>query len=74
MDAVSHKADAVCCNGGCSAPEGGCGDPAVVAVPPSDSVNVDSVPRQCMPSPTRGMQHVGTKDAVLMKRDAVSLQ
>ena len=34
VDAVSHKVDAVCCDGGCRAHEGGCSDAAVVAVPP----------------------------------------
>ena len=30
---VSHKVDVLCCDGRCSAHEGGCSDPAVVAVP-----------------------------------------
>ena len=74
MDAVSLKVDAVCCDRGCSSHEGGCRFPAVVAGPPAVSMNLEAVIMQCMPSPTRGMQHVGKKDAVLKKRDAVSLQ
>ena len=74
MDAVSHKVDAVCFVGGCSAHQGGCGEPAVVAVPPTFSLNVDAVPMQCMQCPTRWMQYVVTEDAVPTKVDAVSLQ
>ena len=48
VDPVSHKVDAVFCGGGCSAHEGGCSDPAVVAVHPAVSLNVDAVNMQWM--------------------------
>ena len=43
VDAVSHKADAVYCDGECTAHEIGCSDVAVVAVPAALSVNVGAV-------------------------------
>ena len=73
VDAVSHKAGAVYFVRGCSAHEGGCGEPAVVALPHS-FLNVAAVPRQCMQCPTRSMQYVVTEEAVSTKVDAVSLQ
>ena len=39
---------AVCCDGGCSALEGGCSDPEVVAVHPDVSLNLDAVNMQWM--------------------------
>ncbi len=47
--------------------------PAVVAVPPSVSLNVDAVPMQWMQCPTRWMQYVVMEDAVPTKVDAVIL-
>ena len=63
-DAVLTKVDAACCDVGCSGHEGGCSDPAVVAVPTSVSLNVDAVPIHWMHCPTRWMQHAETEDAV----------
>ena len=65
------KVDAACCAVGCSAHEGGCSDPAVVAVPTEVSLSVDAVPMQWMQCPTRFMKYVVTEDAVPMKEDAV---
>ena len=47
MDAEPHKVDAICCDRGCSAHEGGCSDHAVVAVSPAVYLNVDAVLMQC---------------------------
>ena len=66
--------DAVRCVGGCSALEGGCSDPAMVAVPHAVSLNLEAVLMQCMQCPKRWMQHVVTEDAVPMNVDAVILQ
>ena len=74
MDEVSQKVDAVCCHGECSAHEGGCSDPAVVAGLPAISLNVDALLMQCMQCPTRWMQHVVTYNAVPMKLYAGILQ
>ena len=41
VDAVSYKVKAVWCDGGGSAHEAGCSDPAVVAVPHAVSLSVD---------------------------------
>ena len=56
LDPVSHKLDAVCCDGCCSAHEGGFSDPAVVAVHTEVSQNVDAVTMQWMHCLTRWMQ------------------
>ena len=48
--------------------------PAVLAVPPALSGNVDLVVMQWMQCPTRWMQYVATKDAVQTNVDAVNLQ
>ena len=71
---MSQKVDAVCHDVLCSYHEGGCSVPAVPAVPPSLSENVDAVVLQWMQCPTRRMQYVMTDEAVLNKVDAVSLQ
>ena len=73
MDAVSHKADAVCFVRGCSDHEGGCGEPAVVAAPPTVSLNEDAVSMQCMQCPTRWMRYAVTEDTVSTNVDAVNL-
>ena len=70
-DSVLSNVDAVCCDVGCSAHEGGCSDPAVVVVSTAVSLNVDAVHMQSMPCPTGWMQYVVTEDAVAMKEDAV---
>ena len=49
--AVSHKVDVVCCDGRCSAHEGGCSEPEVVAVPPEVYLKVDAVVMQWMQCP-----------------------
>ena len=72
MDAVSHKADAVCFVGGCSASQGGCSELAEVAVPPTVSRNVDAVPMQCIQCPTRWMRYALTEEAVPTKVDPVA--
>ena len=46
MDAVSQKVDAIYCDGGSSGHEGGFSEPAVIAVPPVWSLNVDAVTMQ----------------------------
>ena len=74
MYAVSHNVKAVCCDGGCSAHEVGCSDPAVVAVPPAVYLNVDAVVMQWMQCLTRQMQYVLSEDAVPMKVEAVNQQ
>ena len=74
MAAVSHKVDAVCCDGRCSAHKGGCSFAAVVAVPPAMSSKLDAVPMQWIQCPIGWMQYVVKGDAVPMKVDAVLLQ
>ena len=74
MNAVSHKVDAVCCDGGCSAQEGGCNDPAEVAVPPSVYLNVDALLTQWMQCPSLWMTYDMLEDSVIRKDDAVILQ
>ena len=64
---VSQKVDAVRCDGGCSAHEGECSDPAVVTVLTAVSLNVDAVWRQWL-------QYVVMEDAVPMKVNAMILQ
>ena len=59
-DAVLTKVDEACCDLGCSAHEGGCSDPAMMAVPHAVSMNWDAVLMQCMQCPTRWMKHVVT--------------
>ena len=49
---------------GCRAHECGCGDPAVVAVSPSGSLNVDAESMQWMQCRKRWMQYVVSEDAV----------
>ena len=51
VNAVAHHVHKVCCDGGCSAHESLCSDPAVVAVHPAVSLNVDAVPRHWMQCP-----------------------
>ena len=58
---------------GC-ATSAGCSVPAVLAVPPTLSSNVDAVVMQWMQYPTRWMQYVVMEDAGPMKVDAVNLQ
>ena len=70
MDAVSHKADAVCFVGGCSATSAGCTVAAVLEEPTAVSLNLDAVPMQCMQCPTMWMQHVVTEDALPLQLDA----
>ena len=43
VDALSHNVYAICCDIFCIAHEDGCTDPAVVAVPPEVSLNVEAV-------------------------------
>ena len=74
MTAVSHNVDAVCCDGGCSAHEGGCSDTAVVAVPPSGFLNVDALAMQRMQCLSRCMQYVVREGAVPTTVNAVRLQ
>ena len=74
VNTVSYKAGAVCFVGRFSAHEGGCIEPAVLAVPPTVSLNVDAVPMQCMQCRTRWMQYVVTEDAVPTTVNAVRLQ
>ena len=74
MDAVPHKTDAVCFDGGCCATSARCSVAAVVAEPSAVSLNVDAVPTPWMQCNRRGMECVVTEDAVFTKRDAVSLQ
>ena len=74
QDSVSMKDDAVTLQSlqcTCSATSSGCSVPAVVAVPPALSLNVDAVPMHCMQNLTRCMQKVVTEDAVPVKVDAV---
>ena len=71
---MSEKVDVVCCEGGCTAHEGGCSVAAVVAVPPAMSGNMDAGPMQWMRCPTLRLQYVVTEDAVPMKVDAEILQ
>ena len=56
---------------GCSAHEGGCSDPAMVAVATALSPNVDAVPMHWMHCATMLVQYVVTEDAVPVKEDAV---
>ena len=74
VDAVSHKMHAVCCDRGCSAHEGGCSLPAVIAVPTALSWNVDAIVMLWMQCPTRWMQYVVMEDAGPINVDAVMLQ
>ena len=67
VDEVSHKVDAVCCDGGCSTHEAGCSVAAAATVPPAMSGNVDAVPMQWMNCPTRWMQYAVMEDAVPMQ-------
>ena len=71
VDTISHKADAIYCDGECTDHEGGRSDVAVVKVPAALSVNVDAVPVQWKQCLTMWMQYVMTDDAVSMKGDAV---
>ena len=68
---MSHKLDAVCCDGRCSAHEGECSDPAVVAVHTAVCLNLNAVRMQSMHCPRRWMQYVFTEDVVPLKQDAV---
>ena len=58
----------------CSASSSGSSVPAVVAVPPASSLNVDAVPRLWMQCPTRCMKYVVTEDAAPKKMDTVYLK
>ena len=74
VDALFHKLDAVCCDGSCSAHEGGCSDPSVVAVPTAVSLNVDAVLRQWMQCPTMWMQCPTMWMQYVLREDAVPIQ
>ena len=70
VDAVSHKVDALCCAGGCSAHEGGCSDPAVVAVLTAVSQDLAVVPMNVDAVILQGSQCTFSA----LQLDAVSLQ
>ena len=64
MDAESHNAVAISFVGGFSAHDGGCGEPAVVAVPPALYQNLDAVLMQWIQCATRWLSYVVREDAL----------